>query len=134
MHTAMLQTGTGHFSPIGGYHAGRDMALILDVARFKYPPHWVPIPLLWEAMNTFDEATGLPRGYVIIFILLDEKSSNNKCLFQMLLCLVLCKFEVSLLFRETSSAVTVHLVGSRFESRLEARCHEGFLISVLIST
>nr|GMD53888.1 glutathione gamma-glutamylcysteinyltransferase 1-like isoform X1 [Ipomoea batatas] len=59
---AFKQTGTGHFSPIGGYHAGRDMALILDVARFKYPPHWVPLPLLWEAMDTVDEATGLHRG------------------------------------------------------------------------
>ncbi len=28
-------TGDGHFSPIGGYHAGRDLALILDTARFK---------------------------------------------------------------------------------------------------
>ncbi|CAA6673266.1 unnamed protein product [Spirodela intermedia] len=61
-----MQTGTGHFSPIGGYHAGRDMALILDVARFKYPPHWVPISLLWEAMDTFDEATGLPRGFMLV--------------------------------------------------------------------
>lgn len=41
------------------------MALILDVARFKYPPHWVPVPLLWEAMNTIDEATGLHRGYIV---------------------------------------------------------------------
>ncbi|KAL6968173.1 Glutathione gamma-glutamylcysteinyltransferase 1 [Sarracenia purpurea var. burkii] len=60
------QTGTGHFSPIGGYHAGKDMALILDVARFKYPPHWVPLTLLWEAMNTIDGATGLPRGFMLI--------------------------------------------------------------------
>ncbi|KAG8079211.1 hypothetical protein GUJ93_ZPchr0007g3981 [Zizania palustris] len=60
------QTGTGHFSPIGGYHAGQDMALVLDVARFKYPPHWVPLPLLWEAMNTTDEATGLLRGFMLI--------------------------------------------------------------------
>lgn len=37
------QTGTGHFSPIGGYNAERDMALILEVARFKYPPHWIPL-------------------------------------------------------------------------------------------
>lgn len=57
-----MQTGTGHFSPIGGYHAGKDMALILDVARFKYPPHWVPLTLLWEAMDTVDEATGQHRG------------------------------------------------------------------------
>uniref|UniRef100_A0A1D1ZHP6 glutathione gamma-glutamylcysteinyltransferase n=1 Tax=Anthurium amnicola TaxID=1678845 RepID=A0A1D1ZHP6_9ARAE len=60
------QTGTGHFSPIGGYHAGNDMALILDVARFKYPPHWVPISLLWEAMGSIDEATGHPRGFMLI--------------------------------------------------------------------
>ncbi|NP_001289777.1 glutathione gamma-glutamylcysteinyltransferase 1-like [Nelumbo nucifera] len=60
------QTGSGHFSPIGGYHAGRDMVLILDVARFKYPPHWVPLPLLWEAMNTVDETTGNYRGFMLI--------------------------------------------------------------------
>ncbi|XP_078162066.1 glutathione gamma-glutamylcysteinyltransferase 1-like isoform X1 [Carex rostrata] len=60
------QTGTGHFSPIGGYHAANDMALILDVARFKYPPHWVPLSLLWEAINTVDDATGLPRGFMLI--------------------------------------------------------------------
>ncbi|CAN1192915.1 Glutathione gamma-glutamylcysteinyltransferase 1 [Linum perenne] len=57
------QTGTGHFSPIGGYHAGRDMVLILDVARFKYPPHWVPLSLLWEAMDTIIVKTGFHRGY-----------------------------------------------------------------------
>lgn len=62
----LVQTGTGHFSPIGGYHAGRDMALILDVARFKYPPHWVPLSLLWEAMNTLDEASGHRRGYAFL--------------------------------------------------------------------
>ncbi|KAL0418626.1 UNVERIFIED_CONTAM: Glutathione gamma-glutamylcysteinyltransferase 1 [Sesamum radiatum] len=60
------QTGTGHFSPIGGYHAERDMALILDVARFKYPPHWVPLGLLWEAMDTVDESTGLRRGFMLV--------------------------------------------------------------------
>lgn len=61
-NTLPLQTGTGHFSPVGGYHAESDMVLILDVARFKYPPHWVPLPLLWEAMNTTDEKTGQQRG------------------------------------------------------------------------
>ncbi|XP_059660315.1 glutathione gamma-glutamylcysteinyltransferase 1-like isoform X2 [Cornus florida] len=60
------QTGAGHFSPIGGYHAEKDMALILDVARFKYPPHWVPLTLLWEAMDTLDEATGLSRGFMLV--------------------------------------------------------------------
>ncbi|CAN1192916.1 Glutathione gamma-glutamylcysteinyltransferase 1 [Linum perenne] len=60
------QTGTGHFSPIGGYHAGRDMVLILDVARFKYPPHWVPLSLLWEAMDTIIVKTGFHRGFMVV--------------------------------------------------------------------
>ncbi|KAL7587436.1 glutathione gamma-glutamylcysteinyltransferase 1 isoform X2 [Lactuca sativa] len=60
------QASSGHFSPIGGYHAGRDMALILDVARFKYPPHWVPLKLLWEAMDTLDDASGFRRGFMLI--------------------------------------------------------------------
>ncbi|KAI3787150.1 hypothetical protein L1987_41402 [Smallanthus sonchifolius] len=60
------QTGAGHFSPIGGYNAGRDMVLILDVARFKYPPHWVPLKLLWEAMDTVDDASGFHRGFMLV--------------------------------------------------------------------
>ncbi|CAA7050297.1 unnamed protein product [Microthlaspi erraticum] len=60
------QTGTGHFSPIGGYNAERDMALILDVARFKYPPHWVPLKLLWDAMDSIDQSTGKRRGFMLI--------------------------------------------------------------------
>ncbi|XP_056689312.1 glutathione gamma-glutamylcysteinyltransferase 1 isoform X2 [Spinacia oleracea] len=60
------QTGSGHFSPIGGYHGGKDMALVLDVARFKYPPHWIPLSLLWEAMDTVVEASDEHRGYMLI--------------------------------------------------------------------
>ena len=52
------QMGDGHFSPIGGYHPERDLALILDVARFKYPPHWVSLPLLFKAMQQIDIETG----------------------------------------------------------------------------
>ena len=52
------QTGDGHFSPVGGYHPARDLVLILDTARFKYPPHWVPLTLIWEAMNAKDKSTG----------------------------------------------------------------------------
>ncbi|KAK9281054.1 hypothetical protein L1049_003946 [Liquidambar formosana] len=63
---AFKQTGAGHFSPIGGYHAGKDMALILDVARFKYPPHWVPLTLLWEAMDNVDGTYGQRRGFMLI--------------------------------------------------------------------
>ncbi|KAL8160702.1 hypothetical protein V2J09_002239 [Rumex salicifolius] len=62
----LKQTGSGHFSPIGGYHPEKDLVLILDVARFKYPPHWVPLTLLWEAMDTVDQDTGLNRGFMIL--------------------------------------------------------------------
>lgn len=61
------QTGTGHFSPIGGYNPLEDMVLILDVARFKYPPYWVPLQKLWDAMNTRDVDTGLQRGYMTLW-------------------------------------------------------------------
>lgn len=58
------QTGDGHFSPIGGYHPQRDLVLLLDVARFKYPPHWVPLPLLWQAFAPIDPVTNQCRGYI----------------------------------------------------------------------
>ncbi|KAI3424114.1 hypothetical protein D9Q98_009475 [Chlorella vulgaris] len=59
-----LQTGDGHFSPIGGYSASEDMVLILDTARFKYPPHWVPLTMLHSAMAHIDPSTGRPRGFM----------------------------------------------------------------------
>jgi hypothetical protein len=61
---ALGQTGAGHFSPLGGYHAASDHVLVLDVARFKYPPHWVPLPRLAAAMRTVDPTTGRLRGAV----------------------------------------------------------------------
>ncbi|KAK5579948.1 hypothetical protein RB653_009637 [Dictyostelium firmibasis] len=60
------QTGSGHYSPIGGYHKERDLALVLDVARFKYSPHWVPVEVLWESMKALDNETNRPRGYYLI--------------------------------------------------------------------
>lgn len=61
---AVRQTGDGHFSPIGAYNRARDMVLILDTARFKYPPHWVPLAALYHAMSLEDPATGRPRGFI----------------------------------------------------------------------
>ena len=60
------QTGDGHFSPIGGYHPARDLVLLLDVARFKYPPHWVPLAKLHEAMQPIDSESGRPRGWLVL--------------------------------------------------------------------
>ena len=61
---ALGQTGGGHFSPLAAYAPESRMVLILDVARFKYPPHWVALDALWAAMRRPDAATGLPRGYL----------------------------------------------------------------------
>ena len=59
------QTGAGHFSAIGGFHPESDSVLIMDVARFKYPPHWVSLPLLVSAMqDSLDPVTQRPRGWV----------------------------------------------------------------------
>lgn len=64
--SALGQTGSGHFSPVGGYHRASDLALILDVARFKYPPHWVSVERLWQATQPIDPATGRPRGWMVL--------------------------------------------------------------------
>lgn len=75
------QTGTGHFSPVGGYHPERDLVLIMDVARFKYPPHWVPLHDLFEAMKDVDPDTNLSRGYLVLSNSADSKGEQlaSKC-------------------------------------------------------
>lgn len=54
-HRATLgQVGGGHFSPIGGYNPDTDSFLILDVAKYKYPPVWAPAKHLFDSMATTD--------------------------------------------------------------------------------
>lgn len=60
----LSQAGGGHWSPIGGYNEKMDYALILDVAKFKYPPHWVPLDVLYGAMDTLDGTRG--RGWMVV--------------------------------------------------------------------
>ncbi len=64
--SAVGQTGSGHFSPIGGFDAATDQALVLDTARFKYPPHWLPVELLFAAMQERDADTGDARGWMLL--------------------------------------------------------------------
>jgi hypothetical protein len=63
---ALKQTGEGHFSPLGGYSRRHGAVLVMDVARFKYPPYWVSLSALWQAMQPPDPTTGRPRGYVVL--------------------------------------------------------------------
>jgi hypothetical protein len=60
------QDGGGHFSPLGAYDAKSDRFLVLDTARYKYPPFWVKAGDLWEAMNTVDASAKMKRGFLIV--------------------------------------------------------------------
>ncbi|KAJ1975237.1 hypothetical protein H4R34_004414, partial [Dimargaris verticillata] len=60
------QTGDGHFSPIGAYHASSQSVLVLDTARFKYPSYFASVDSLYDALQPVDKATGKPRGYFLI--------------------------------------------------------------------
>ncbi|WGO98055.1 phytochelatin synthase family protein [Saccharophagus degradans] len=55
----------GHFSPIAAYHKASDSFLIMDVARYKYPPFWISSKELWQAMQKIDSGSGKARGYII---------------------------------------------------------------------
>ncbi|KAJ7373946.1 hypothetical protein OS493_009273 [Desmophyllum pertusum] len=63
---ALGQTGDGHFSPIAAFDRETSSVLMFDTARFKYPPYWVPIELLFKSMLPLDSATGKSRGYVVL--------------------------------------------------------------------
>lgn len=58
------QGPVGHISPLAAYDLETDRVLIMDTASHKYPPTWVPLAMLYEAMLTTDSATGRMRGYV----------------------------------------------------------------------
>ena len=60
------QTGDGHFSPIAAMDKETNSVLLFDTARFKYPPYWVPVELLFQAMLPLDPTTGKSRGYVTL--------------------------------------------------------------------
>jgi hypothetical protein len=56
----------GHISPLAAYDEKQDRFLILDVARYKYPPVWVTSADLYAAMDTPDSVSGKTRGYVLV--------------------------------------------------------------------
>lgn len=58
------EKGGGHISPIAAYDPSADMALLLDVADYKYPPHWVGVAKLFAAMDTPDSESHRSRGWV----------------------------------------------------------------------
>lgn len=64
--TALGQEGGGHMSPLAAYDKLSDRFLILDVARYRYPPIWVKAHDLWAAMNSSDQDAKEIRGFLIV--------------------------------------------------------------------
>jgi hypothetical protein len=60
------EVGGGHWSPLAAFDAASDSALVLDVARYKYPAVWVPIAQLYAGSQAVDAVSGLSRGVVIV--------------------------------------------------------------------
>jgi hypothetical protein len=60
----MFGRGHGHFSPVLGYLAERDLVLVGDV-NANYRPYLAPVELLWRATDTIDSETGKERGVVV---------------------------------------------------------------------
>lgn len=74
----MKQTGDGHFSPIAGVHLGRQLGLVLDTARFKYPSYWCDLSTLYNSMQLKDSLTKKARGFVLLSRNIREMRSNPK--------------------------------------------------------
>jgi hypothetical protein len=58
------QGAVGHISPLAAYDEDSDKVLILDTAGYKYPPTWVPVDGLFDAISTTDSSSGKTRGFV----------------------------------------------------------------------
>ncbi len=67
LRKSLGQQAGGHISPLAAYDEKADRFLIMDVARYKYPPVWVKVSDLFAAMNTPDPSNdGKTRGYVLV--------------------------------------------------------------------
>ncbi|PZV10722.1 MAG: glutathione gamma-glutamylcysteinyltransferase [Pseudanabaena sp.] len=66
LRKAIGQESGGHISPIAAYNKETDRFLILDVSSYKYPPVWVKVEELWQAINTVDSDGGRTRGFVLV--------------------------------------------------------------------
>jgi hypothetical protein len=67
LRRSLGQERGGHISPLAAYDSQTDRFLILDVARYKYPPVWVSTSDLFAAMNTPDaDNDNKSRGFVLV--------------------------------------------------------------------
>ena len=67
LRKAIGQQIGGRNSPLAAHEAKADRFLILDVARYKYPPVWVKTTDMFAAMNTPDAVNdNKTRGFVLV--------------------------------------------------------------------
>jgi hypothetical protein len=66
LRKSLGQVGGGHWSALAAYDPKADRVLILDVAKYKYPPAWVSLSALRQAIATLDTTSNKPRGLVIV--------------------------------------------------------------------
>lgn len=66
LRQSLGQVGGGHWSALAAYDKKTDRVLILDVAKYKYPPAWASIAALRQAIATLDTTSNKPRGLVIV--------------------------------------------------------------------
>lgn len=90
---ALGQVGAGHFSPVGGYAEREDSFLIMDVAKYKYPPVWVPAARLYASMATVDKCGNwdFPRGQDSFSSDEEKDAMVNKTVYEALLKRINCK-------------------------------------------
>ncbi|MBE9637273.1 phytochelatin synthase family protein [Salipiger mangrovisoli] len=63
---ALPQEGDGHISPVAAYDEATDSVLILDVAKYKYPPVWVSVETLHAGMMMVDSGSNRSRGFIVV--------------------------------------------------------------------
>lgn len=63
--TEMKQEWGGHWSPVAAYDEVSHSFLVMDVARWKYPPVWVNADAFIQALKTTN-ILGVSRGFLIL--------------------------------------------------------------------
>lgn len=63
---SLNEIGGGHWSPLAAYHPASDSVLVMDVARYKYPPLWVSVKDLYAGALSIDAESGRSRGLVLV--------------------------------------------------------------------
>lgn len=64
--TSLLQKGGAHIAPVAAYHAPTDRILVLDAEVAHYPPVWVTVESIWNAMKEVDDEAPRGRGFVVV--------------------------------------------------------------------